>query len=172
MIVFPVCGLMVFAVVYLVMLVLVGLFNRFKNRRVVIAAVVLSPVGLIVSQYVAVTWFAPFAIRRGENCDISQFDVTWPKLPANASDITYYSDLDGCRAVFHISDSDFRSWVIDNQWIVTPLAGNKDVSLPSINKDFNVSTGIEFFSPPHTGTIRGVYDSDKQLCGFWTYVDR
>ena len=88
------------------------------------------------------------------------------RLPASASDVSYYVDFGAEEAEFAISEQDFLKWCHTQGWAVepirSPVAYFEPMAMPDDSRQ--VDRGYHFSPPDGQGT----FDADRSRACFWT----
>jgi len=93
--------------------------------------------------------------------------VMWQayKLPAAASDVTYYTDSGGCEAEFSISESEFLKWCDDKGWIPKKITTSVPYFQPILLTANNAAVTNGYTYKLNDG--QGVFDADQRRTAFW-----
>ncbi|HBO43034.1 MAG TPA: hypothetical protein DD670_03690 [Planctomycetaceae bacterium] len=93
--------------------------------------------------------------------------MIWPelRLPAGASDVSYYVDFGRVEAEFAISGESLVEWCRSNGWTCEPIDSQRPYFEPWVlpGDSRSVANGYRFFPPDGDG----IYDADRSRACFW-----
>jgi hypothetical protein len=107
-------------------------------------------------------------VRQGENVAVELYQAIGPRLPPEASNITYHADCAGSDAVFDVSEAVFKKWANEKGWRVLEISSPQVFDLGRLGLHTTLVEGIkvsETFHPRGTG-VDIVFDRSTGRCYF------